>query len=58
MTRWNAGFTKEQIESMKARTPLRQLVALEDLARLVVELACNDSLTGETVTVDAGLVRS
>jgi 3-oxoacyl-[acyl-carrier protein] reductase len=58
MTRWNAGFTKEQIESMEARTPLRRLVSLEGLARMVVELACNDSITGETVTVDAGLMRS
>jgi len=58
MTRWNAGFTPEQIAAMEARTPLHRTVGLEDLARMVVELACNQSVTGETVVVDAGLVRS
>ncbi len=58
LTRWTAGFTSEQIAALEARTPLRSTVALEDLARMTVELACNEGVTGETVVVDAGLSRT
>ncbi len=58
LTRWTAGFSQERIEAMKDRTPLKRTVGLEDLARMAVELARNDSMTGETVVVDAGLANA
>ena len=42
---------------MERQIPLRQTVALADLARITVEVAANDGMTGETVRVDGGLSR-
>jgi len=55
LTRWTSDFPEERIQAMKDRTPLRKTVDIEDLARMTVELACNDSMTGETIVVDSGI---
>jgi 3-oxoacyl-[acyl-carrier protein] reductase len=55
VTRWTAGFSEEQMQAMIQRSLLKRTVSLEDLARITVEVACNDGMTGETVVVDTGL---
>ena len=57
LTRWNAGFSPDQIQAIEKRTPLGKTIALEDLARMTVEVAINDGMTGETVVVDGGFSR-
>jgi 3-oxoacyl-[acyl-carrier protein] reductase len=55
MSRWNAGFTDEQTRVMEGKTPLGKLMTMEDLARMAVDVACNENMTAETVVVDGGL---
>jgi len=55
LTRWTAGFPEERIQGMIDRTPLKQTVSVEDLARATVDLACNRSITGSIHVVDSGI---
>jgi 3-oxoacyl-[acyl-carrier protein] reductase len=55
LSRWVAGFPGERIQGMIEATPLKRPAAMEDLARAAVELAVNDSITGEVQVVDAGI---
>lgn len=55
LTRWTAGFPEERIQGMIGRTPLKQTVNVEDLARATVDLACNRSITGSIHVVDSGI---
>ncbi len=55
LSRWTAGFSEERIQGMVNRTPLKRTTGIEDLARMAVEIACNESMTGEMVVVDAGI---
>ncbi|MBN1587924.1 MAG: SDR family oxidoreductase [Pirellulales bacterium] len=55
-TRFHAGVTAEQRQfNCDHRIPLHREGTPEQVARLIVELATNDYLTGETVTIDGGL---
>jgi 3-oxoacyl-[acyl-carrier protein] reductase len=56
LTRFHAGLTAEQHgHNCENRIPLHREGTPEDVAQLIVELAANDYITGETVTIDGGL---
>jgi NAD(P)-dependent dehydrogenase (short-subunit alcohol dehydrogenase family) len=56
MTRFHAGLTPEQRKfNRDSRIPLHREGTPEQVAELIVELAANDYITGETVTIDGGL---
>jgi 3-oxoacyl-[acyl-carrier protein] reductase len=55
-TRWNANFTEERLQQVTRQTPLQKVTDLEDTAAVYVMLARNESMTGEVITVDAGLM--
>jgi 3-oxoacyl-[acyl-carrier protein] reductase len=55
MTRWTGWMSEETIQNVTNRTPLKRVMTLEDLARMTVELAANDSITGDVTVVDGGL---
>ncbi len=42
------------VERLVARTPLKRLVAVEDLVSAALFLAANRSITGQILAVDAG----
>ena len=54
-TRWGMRFGDE-LESIAASSPLQRLVPAEDAARAAVELIRNQSITGETIVIDSGLL--
>ncbi|HEX3244974.1 MAG TPA: SDR family oxidoreductase [Chloroflexota bacterium] len=54
-TRWGMRFGDE-LDSIAASSALQRLVPAEDAARAAIELICNESITGETIVVDAGLL--
>jgi 3-oxoacyl-[acyl-carrier protein] reductase len=54
-TRWGMRFGDE-LESIAASSALQRLVPAEDAARAAIELIRNQSITGETIVVDAGLL--
>jgi 3-oxoacyl-[acyl-carrier protein] reductase len=55
LTRWVPNRTEEDIRKTKDRAPLKRVSELEDVAAAVLAAAKNDSMTGQVVTVDAGL---
>ncbi len=55
-TRWTAHYSDEVIQAYKDRALVGRTVPVEDAAAVVVMLAANDSITGQTVIVDAGVV--
>ena len=55
LSRGGAGFPEERIKGMIEATPLKRPAEMADLARAAVELAANDSITGEVQVVDAGI---
>lgn len=55
-THWTAHYSNEAVQAIKDRALLRRTVPLEDAAEVVVMLAANDSITGQTIVVDAGVV--
>ena len=55
-TRWGERFSEEQKQGMEANAPLERSVAPEEIATATVECLRNDSMTGQTVVVDAGLM--
>jgi 3-oxoacyl-[acyl-carrier protein] reductase len=54
-TRWGMRFGDE-LESIAVSSALQRLVPAEDAARAAVELIRNESITGETIVIDAGLL--
>ncbi len=54
-TRWVANFTDEQIQFITLQAPLKKATDLEDTAAVYVMLARNESMTGQVITVDAGV---
>jgi 3-oxoacyl-[acyl-carrier protein] reductase len=55
LTRWVPNRTDEDIRKTKERAPLKRVSELDDVAAAVLAVAKNDSMTGQVVTVDAGL---
>jgi 3-oxoacyl-[acyl-carrier protein] reductase len=54
-TRWGMRFG-DALEEIAASSALQRLVPAEDAARAAIELIRNQSVTGETVVIDAGLL--
>jgi NAD(P)-dependent dehydrogenase (short-subunit alcohol dehydrogenase family) len=54
-TRWNANFTSVQLDAATRQAPLKKITDLEDTAAVYVMLARNESITGQLITVDAGI---
>jgi 3-oxoacyl-[acyl-carrier protein] reductase len=54
-TRWNANFTDEQLQLITQQAPLKKATDLDDTAAVYVMLARNESITGQVITVDAGV---
>jgi len=55
-TRWSQGFPPENFERYANRALLKKLPSLADTAAMAVALIKNDSVTGQTVIVDGGIV--
>ncbi len=53
-TRWGRAWGEQDMLKAAADAPLKRLPSLEDCAEAVVLLAKNDSMTGQTIVVDAG----
>jgi pteridine reductase len=47
-------LSAEAVARLVARTPLRRVVALEDLVSMAMAIVSNRSMTGQVVSVDAG----
>jgi 3-oxoacyl-[acyl-carrier protein] reductase len=55
LTRWVPNRTEEDIQRTRDRAPLKRFSELDDVAAAVLMVARNDSMTGQIVTVDAGM---
>ena len=55
LTRWHPNPTEELMGGLRDAAPLKKLSELEDVAAAVSMVARNDSMTGQIVTVDAGV---
>jgi len=58
MTRWVAGFPEERLQQFQEAALLKRASDLKDAAAAFVMLACNNSITGQTIVVDAGQLMS
>lgn len=56
VTRWGMLWTEEARASAAARAALKRHVGIEDAADAALALIRNDSITGQTLVVDAGVV--
>ena len=56
LTRWVVGFTDEQLAATSQKALLKRPTELTDAADAFVMLARNSSMTGQVITVDAGLL--
>jgi 3-oxoacyl-[acyl-carrier protein] reductase len=54
-TRWTAHYSDEAVRSYEDKALLGRTIPMEDAADVVVMLAGNDSITGQTVIVDSGV---
>ena len=58
MTRWVAGFAEERLQTMSQKALLKKPTDLSDVAAAFVMLAKNESMTGQVLVVDAGLMNA
>ena len=58
LTRWVVGFTDEQLAATSQRALLKKPTDLVDVVDAFMMLARNSSMTGQVITVDAGLLSS
>jgi 3-oxoacyl-[acyl-carrier protein] reductase len=56
LTRWHKNTSAEDIAKNKRRAALGKDVSLDECAAMVIALLQNDNITGQTVTVDSGIV--
>ena len=56
VTRWVEGFSPEHIERMSQAALLKKPAGVNDTAAAFVMLARNESITGQVIVVDAGLL--
>jgi 3-oxoacyl-[acyl-carrier protein] reductase len=54
-TRWLAHFSEAQIASAVEQAPLKKTADLDEVAEAYLMLARNTSMTGQVITVDAGI---
>jgi 3-oxoacyl-[acyl-carrier protein] reductase len=57
-TRWGSSFGDEALAEIAASSPLQRLVPTEDAATAAVMLARNESMTGQILVVDAGILQT
>jgi len=57
-TRWVAGHGQQRLDAMRERALLKRHPTVGDTADAFVMLAKNDSITGQTIVVDAGLLNA
>jgi len=55
LTEWGSKYPPEAIKSMEERAFLKRVTDLEDCAQAYIDLAGNNSMTGQMITVDSGL---
>ncbi len=55
LTRWVPNRSEEDVRRTRDGAPLKRFSELDDVAAAVVMVAKNDSMTGEIMTVDAGV---
>ena len=55
-TRWAANWSEEQILRNAERALLQRHTGIEDAAAVYTMLAKNESITGQVITIDAGLL--
>lgn len=56
LTRWGKKWSQEQLDRNAGRALLQRHVELDDTAAVYTMLAKNNSMTGQVITVDAGLL--
>jgi 3-oxoacyl-[acyl-carrier protein] reductase len=56
LTRWQHAMSEERREEQRQAAPLKRTVQPEEIATTVVECLRNDGMTGQTITVDAGML--
>jgi 3-oxoacyl-[acyl-carrier protein] reductase len=54
ITRWWAHAGEERLKQMSDSMPLKHSVSPEEVATTTLELLKNDSITGQTIALDAG----
>lgn len=54
LTRWGAALGEAEVDRYRQRALLGRTVTVEDVAEVVLEVATNRSVTGQTWVVDAG----
>ena len=54
VTRWWGHASEEQLNTMRNNMPLKRSVSPEEIATTTLELLKNDSITGQTIALDAG----
>ena len=55
-TNWYPSEIRPDYDERAAATPLKRIPKLEDIAAMAVTLVENDSVTGQTVVVDSGVI--
>ncbi|HEX2915938.1 MAG TPA: SDR family NAD(P)-dependent oxidoreductase [Chloroflexia bacterium] len=55
-TRWSANFTAEQLQAVTQQALLKKATSLSETADVYLMLARNESITGQVITVDAGVI--
>jgi NAD(P)-dependent dehydrogenase (short-subunit alcohol dehydrogenase family) len=55
-TNWYPTEIRPDYDERAASTPLKRIPKLEDIAAMVVTLVENDSITGQTVVIDSGVL--
>jgi 3-oxoacyl-[acyl-carrier protein] reductase len=56
LTRWHAGTSAQQVAQIKESSVLRKEVNIEGCAAMYIAVLKNDNITGQTITVDSGIV--
>ncbi|NWJ46393.1 MAG: SDR family NAD(P)-dependent oxidoreductase [Chloroflexi bacterium] len=56
LTRWGLKYSPERIAQFEQASPLKKIPGIPDTAATYIMLAKNDSMTGQIITVDAGML--
>ncbi|KAJ9642512.1 hypothetical protein H2201_007909 [Coniosporium apollinis] len=56
LTEWGSKYSEEAIKAMEEKAALKKVTDLDDCAEAFIAVAKNGSMTGQKITVDAGLI--
>jgi NAD(P)-dependent dehydrogenase (short-subunit alcohol dehydrogenase family) len=56
LTRWHANTSAERVADIKTSAVLHREVNIEGCAAMYIAVLKNDNITGQTITVDSGIV--